>query len=489
MTESIVTITELPPHDTPSRRVAVIKAAITVALAAVMVVLIAGHVHYVNGPWYWTWHWRKLPGWPLYPLMAAAAIPFVLAQLIHDRHRKSAIALLMLGILSMELAAISQQPLGLGRIAEVTGNSVNMSYFPAAKILVQEEAKGVPRSIWMEAFPDLLNQFQYHAKFKPPGLILIFMGLIKLVGAAKAPMIGGVLIGVLATVTAPATYGLVRYFTRDGLIAWCAASFMAMCPSLILFMPQFDQIFPAVACGLIGLWFLALRTGRAHYAIAFGLSLAASVFVTYTFLMLGIFLAVSTILFIGDNPRIHGERVIRQAIIAVACIALFYFALYFSWNFNAWATYEAIAVMAERDFIMLQRTMPLNLPFDFMDVVMGTGYVSLPLAVMAVVHVRKLPRGNPSRRWVFLALTQVLMAIGVCMLPGEEARLFLLFMPLIAGVAGIELARWPAKFRGAVFIAMWVVTVALAQNMLFLNQGDIDKPTRTDLPVVTVISK
>jgi hypothetical protein len=134
--------------------------------------------------------------------------------------------------------------------------------------------------------------------------------------------------------------------------------------------------------------------------------------------------------------------------------------------------------LADKEFVRLQRSMPFNLPFDLLDIAMGTGYVSVPLAIMATVHAFRLDRAHPVRRFVFLSITQVLMAVAVCLFPGEEARLFIVFMPFIAAVMGIELVRWRQRWRYTVYFSLWLITVCVAQNMIFINQGDIDRPTR-----------
>ena len=150
----------------PDRRpLATIKLLVLIGVAGVMATLILLHVSGVNGPWYWTWPWRRL-GWQIYPLMAAAAIPLLAGQWVRYRLGRlwPAIALLMAATFAMELAAISQQRLGIGRIGAIVENSVNTSYYSAAKVIVEQQAQGVTLTEWLTNFPELLPYMQVHAK-------------------------------------------------------------------------------------------------------------------------------------------------------------------------------------------------------------------------------------------------------------------------------------------------------------------------------------
>ena len=136
-----------------------------------------------------------------------------------------------------------------------------------------------------------------HARFKPPGLILYYWALIRRFGVQHAALIGGVVIIGAADASVFATYGLVRHFS-DGDVdaALGAASFFALCPSLVLIAPQFDQVYPAMTCMLLILWSLAVKTGRLRYGIATGAWLALVLFCSYIFLIFGLMMAVMAML-------------------------------------------------------------------------------------------------------------------------------------------------------------------------------------------------
>src|SRR5262249_39773423 len=153
------------------------------AVAATMTVLVLAHVQGINGPWYWRWAWRRL-GYGIYPLMLAGASPVLLAPWLQVKRAirpAPLVPLPMLGAVLMQAASLTQQPLGIARLAAIVENSVNTSYYSAAKVLVEQMDKGgMSYRNWLEVYPELMEKLMLHASFKPPGLILYYIAMIRL---------------------------------------------------------------------------------------------------------------------------------------------------------------------------------------------------------------------------------------------------------------------------------------------------------------------
>ncbi len=551
MRETIEPMQSPPPI--PSRR-ANILLAIALVVAAVMVGLVIAHTPGVNGPWYWRWAWRRL-SFRIYPLMALAVIPFFVAQWAFHQHGRvrSGIVLLMLATFCLELAAISPQRLGLARIAAIVENSVNTSYYTAANVLVEQEAQGVPLADWLSLYPDLMPRMQVHAKYKPPGLVLYYVAIIGVFGNGfGGQLAGGLILGAGATFAVLGTYGVIRLLGRDAQAAWCGASYMALCPSLILFFPQFDQVYPAIACAMILCWCLALERKKVSLAIAFGAVLTQATFMSYVLLAMGLFLSVYTILYLGraygkssverlegaserppaktppvaraiaekspENPdRSKGgaiTRVANYAAAAIGVMVLLYGALWITTGFNPIETLRSANRLQEKDLIPLQRPFPGHIPWDFEDLALGTGWISIVLVGGLLVRMcpplqqdpttvselmvvppaswkfEKSPaaaiagakpdpalslppeKTPPARRLIGLSLLQLIVMGAAAFLPGETARLWLFMFPMLMVPIGFELSQWPVRHRMAVYAALWLVTAAIAQNMIFLNMGE-----------------
>ena len=233
-----------------------------ILLALTMTVLVVCHVHGVNGPWYWIWSWRRLSWW-IYPAMiATAALPFAAAQWAFLRNRlKLALVLLAATTFALELVALAfQPPVGLHRLVAIVQSATNTSYWIDATIL-NAQSQDIPFSQILLQYPDILPMMHLHAKYKPPGLMLYYVPFVKLLGHGQAgALAGGIGVLLLAAGAAPACFWFLRKYSDDRDAAFVGASFFALCPSLVLFAPQFDQVYPMLACVILALWHIASRS-------------------------------------------------------------------------------------------------------------------------------------------------------------------------------------------------------------------------------------
>ncbi len=443
-------------------------------LAGAMFFLVFNHADGINGPWYWIWPWRHVGAWPLYPLMALAAVPFFIGQWYFNRSRSGALALglLMISTFALQITMISHERMGFSRVGAIVENSVNTSYYTAAREFVHQGQAGVSISDWMVLYPDLLQYMQVHAKYKPPGLVLFYVAIIKLFGEnSGGQMAGGLIIGLVATLSVAGTYWLIRRLGKDADAAWCGASFMALCPSLILFFPQFDQFYPAVACAMVLTWCEALEQRSIRLAVLFGVVLTLATFMSYILLVMGLFLAVYTILYAGRERLTGIDRIAQYAILAISTCVLLYAILWQATGFNPIATLQAANALQEKDLIPLMRPFPGHIAWDVYDFALGSGWIGFAIAgLLFVGHFTAL--GLAARRLVWIALLQIAVVAAAALLPGETARLWMLLYPMLMVPIGFELARWPARYRLIVFIALLLLTTVIGQNMIFMNMGE-----------------
>jgi hypothetical protein len=208
-------------------------------------------------------------------------------------------------------------------------------------------------------------------------------------------------------------------------------------------------------------------------------------FLSHIFLGLGVFLAVFTLLFMGDRGRRGVDRAVVQAVIAALTALALYGLLWALTGFDPVATIRYIASRQAADLVKLARPYPLHLLFDPLDVALGTGYVSIPLVGFyllgggkpRITKMFRLFAQTPAERLTFLGLLQLLVLWAAAMLPGEGARLWLPFLPLLMAPIGFELTTWSFRARLAVYACLWLVTTVVCQNMIFLYLGpEIDGP-------------
>jgi len=470
-----------------SRAVIAVKLGLVLLFTVAMTVLVLRHTPGVNGPDYWNWSWRRLPFFPLYATMFAALLPLLAAVVLVERKsigHRGALALMMLATLGLELAAIrAQPPHGWDRLIDIVRNPVNTSYYTTATFVKDVPVLG--HEGWMSLFPQLLAEefkIMVHARFKPPGLMLFYYTIIQILGdTPRAALVGGLLIAALATLVVPATYALIRYFSGNAQAALSAAAFVALCPSLVLFLPQFDQIYPALACVILIAWGKALQRGGYTWSVAYGAALALGLFLSYIFLILGVFLAVLSLLHIAERGRRGASRVIVQSLIAVTTMFLLYLILASLTGFDPIATFRTASTLQESDLVHLSRPFPRHVPYDLLDFALGSGWISFLLIGMYLLReggrVARVFGQPPEHRLVFLSLLQILTVACAALLPGESARLWLPMLPLLMAPIGFELSRWPLGARLTVYVCLWLILVVICQNMTFLYMGpELDGP-------------
>jgi hypothetical protein len=475
------------------------KLALIVLLTLLLANLLLRHVPGMNGPWYWKWPWRALPFFPLYPALALAAAPAAAAYVLRRRRQQRVaepaddrlpVLLLTLATLALSLTAVfvHTRPYGPWRLVSMVRSPIVNSYFSDAAALQANIAENPALStrLALRDWPLLLPHFHQHSRFKPPGLVMYYLMWIKLLGPSDAAAAaGGILLALLGALRVPAAYWFVRTFARDRQAAWETATFVALSPGLVLFLPMFDTFYPAIACLLLILWARALERGRAADALAFGALLALGLFLSYIFLVFGVFMVSHALLKIADAPAVMSRRVLRQGAIASATIVALYALLYAATGFDPLETSRAIGPLVMRDLVQLSRPYPQHVFFDVLDFGMSAGWIAFPLVLFLVLPVHPAlrrpdasaapaaPAGpirgmTPAARLVLLCLLQIVTVALVALLPGEAARLWLPMLPLLIAPAALELTRWPFAARIGVYACLWLMLAVLCQNLAFV---------------------
>jgi len=463
------------------------KLAIVIAATVVMACLVVAHAPWVNGPWYWKWPWRRLSVWPLYPVVALAAAPFFVAQHMYARRGwrpKRVVPLMMLSTLALMLVTCFCQPLHFRRIAAIIENFSITSYYFAAAGLVRS---GVPTLEWIDIYPQFMTELPVHGGAKPPGLLLYHLAFIKLFGDnVVTQTLAGLLIGVLATLTVPATYLLVRALADDEPAAIASAGYMALCPSLILQFPLFDQLYPAAGCVAIFLWWRALRTGNLKYGLAFGGLLFVMTMMSHIILITGAMLGAMTIIHIGARGWAGFRVAAAQSVVSMAFLPLLYVLLHAATGFDPIETLRTIDRYADHVIVQIRRPWPVHMLFDVYDFALGTAWISFVIVAIYVIRTRRTllrwPLHDAGTRLAFLCLLQIGTFAAGAFLPGEASRLWLILMPLLAVPIGLEVARWSYRSRLTVFACELLLMTLICQNIILINIGENLKGGQIGVP-------
>lgn len=450
------------------------RSALVIIFAITMAALVIAHVRRVNGPWYWTWSWRRLNGLWLYPAMLAAAAPFVVAQILFNRgRRRAALVCLAAAALALQLTALSFQPPGLiDRMTIIVQHPTITSYFLDAGLLHGQSNITTRELLWQ--YPDVVLLLHHHARYKPPGLLLFYLALISIFGKSTlAATIGGMIVALVASLAPIATYRMIKTLGQDGDAAFCAASYIALAPSLLLFLPMFDQTYVTLAAALITLYGLTVTRGRWSWAIAFGAAMALALFLSYIFLIFGLFFVVYLLAWAIDHGPRPASRAMMRLLTATAVCAALYGLLWVTTGFDPIRTFIVIAKAQTDALTELMRPFPQHIFDDLLDFALGAGWIAFLLAGLLLLRWQgdAVTGRQPRHRLVQVALLQIGVVAAAALLPGESARLWMLLLPLLMAPVGFELTNWSPRQRAIVYACLWLVMVAICQNMTFIYIG------------------
>ncbi|HSV13996.1 MAG TPA: hypothetical protein VLI90_07025, partial [Tepidisphaeraceae bacterium] len=444
---------------------------LVIAVAALACVLVCGHTPGVNGPWYWRWRWRRLDAVRFYPSMLAAAVPFFIGQFLWiklaARRRPQFVRWILLLSMSSSLAmsfiatGLQMQPFGTAALYRTMTDGNANGYLVDADVLMTTRERGqITLDGFLQQFPRIMPMLHIHSRIRPPGVILffsIFRGLFP--DAHQAILVASLAIGILASLSIPATYLLLLELTGSISAGVAAASYLAMCPGFVLFFPAVDTIYPLATVTLALLWLRALVRRRIGYAIAFGLVLAACCFCAFNVLVLGAFFGGLTLLQIRRGAR--WGWAINCAVAGVVAFVLFWFALWLTTGFDIIATFKQALHQQALFEQVARRPYPQSIPWDVYDFLLGSGWIS---AVLIAIGWRAWKRQGYTAL-VLLCLAQPLLVALLKLLQTETARVWLFMQPLLLVPVGLELAGWSPRQRIWVYAALVLITLTIGQNM------------------------
>ena len=296
------------------------------------------------------------------------------------------------------------------------------------------------------------------------------MSFLQWLDPRPAAFFGGLVVGLLAAGCGPATYLLARQLGAPRDASFHAASYAALCPGLILFYPEFDQVYPLLSVLLLASWAMALERDRGRWSACFGVLLACVAFTSYALLVLGAFAFGYTLIFcLGGSPRrVRVSVVARHVTIALATTACLYALLHALTGFDPFATFATAVENQGRHAATLGRPWPATIPFDLLDFALGTAWLSYLLVAFGILR----RRGRPLQKldWVvLLCLGQILLVAIGGLIPVETARVWLFMVPLLMLPVGLELRHWGFAGRMTVYGCVWLLLGLICQNLGFLT--------------------
>jgi hypothetical protein len=458
------------------RSIALLKPAIVVSAAALFAMLVLSHTPGLNGPWYWLWRWRAdIPTARWYLALLAAAVPFfaalALPRLAAAASRRAvtlALTLFMLSTFALRIAS-STSVRGWFDTTLITdavkSPQVTSYYFDASMLLSKTDRLAQYEPGWLARYPDFLPLTSLHTQSKPPGPMLYWVTLIRLFGDHdRTALVGAMLLGLLATVSIPMTYLMVRQLTQQPRAALLAAAWVSLAPGFVLFFPMFDPTYLVFSCAMVMLWHRAVARRSYHWAAAFGLVVGVATFWTYLVLVLVPFLLLLGLLCTQHKPAIALPISIRLAAPALGAFIGFYLALWIVAGFNPVATFSQAWENQGRFLARHEaaRAYPMTVVYDLLDFMLGAGWIGAILVAFALAR-------KHQRALMLLCVAQPVFVAFTGLVQTETARVWMFMLPLWTIPIGLELGSWPHRWFVLAYLGLWLLTAAIGQNMIFIS--------------------
>lgn len=421
----------------------------------------------LNGPWYWRWTWRQLPllragvcfGVPLLaygvllwrwtrmprPLEAAKVLPFVGG--------------LVVCAALFQIAGTLTDPRGFALLEQIVLSPTATSYYTDA-------AKITDVAGWLADFHR--TKLSFHSSTHPPGPILYYYLCIQLFGARWAPLIGSSLLGLLSCLGVALVYLLAGLWTADRYARLGSCFLYALLPALVLFFPEFDQVYPLISMLMLILWDRALLRS-AIASVWLGLWIFFASFMAYNLsaMLIPMALYAFWVLQQARWTRAAVRATVQAGLGALFVAAAAHALLFEATSFSAISSLQRSLHLQAIFSGVLARPYGACLVFDLYDFALGGGVV-LPL--LALMYASAAPAAGDAAP---LALTRIaLLTILIVDLTGllrcETARVWLFLQPLTIVPAGLQLAKLPPRERALLLTLQALILIALKCTMTFI---------------------
>ena len=422
-------------------------------------------VSFLNGPWYWKWPWQNLGLLRTAGFCLLAAPPFVAAMvLIEDKQRGRwhvPVTLLLLfdANVMLQIGGMLSHPDGFARLEAIVRSAVATSYFTDALSIGNVFT-------WLANFdPRSLTE---HSMTHPPGPILFYYFWQRMAGPLDAASLGGAAVGLLAACGIPVMYSFAGLWRDESNFRLRACALYALSPALVVFLPEFDQVYPILSMAMLIGWAKSLDGDYRFAALFVGVLVVALLF-AYNLLVVGsalVFYSAYFVLARRQGPPAWRRILVLAAVSTLAVIAVFLL---------IWAATGYNAVLAFRHAIGAQAIFSTQMdrpywfclifgPYDFF---LGCGMIVLPLLVIYFYRLRgawKEKEGVLS----LIGLASLIVIDVSGLLPGETARDWLFMQPFVIVPAALVMGAFSTMQRLSLFFLQWCTVVVLTCKMAFI---------------------
>lgn len=437
---------------------------LTVTFGIVVVLLINMHYAPMNGPKYWEWKWRSIG---FFPALSHLILPFMLyCYAFYSIGRAYNLVILVLLTVSnflLQLSGIMAEPLySYKAIFHIVSNPITTSYYTDA-------LKISDLNNWFEHFNS--QQLELHSRTHPPGPILFYYATVKLFGTYYGAFAGAIIIGALGSASVLFLYFFASLWGLESRTRLTICAYYALIPALVLFFPEFDQIYPLFAMLMLYLWHAVLNRS-ANYLLPFSVASFICIFFAYNLLTIGMPLALMSLYYVySANDKTKALwRLSLHTTVAITVFAAFHYALYLATGHNSAIAFTKALQYQNSVHFSPPRLYSFTIFTDMYDFILGSGYLTIPLLALFISKsVNKNILSEKHLTYSFLGLISIAAIDLTGLLRCETARVWLFLQPFIVIPAGIELSRLKRRSQFAVLLVLFFILTSIKANMLFVG--------------------
>jgi hypothetical protein len=418
--------------------------------------------------WQWKWHdqaiWTTV-GQTAGPFLIIAWVLWAIRKKETRRDVWLILSFLAVSNFLLQVAGKLTDPEGLKVVQSIVLSGSATGYFEDATYI------GKNPGLWLRHFYQ--TTLSGHSWTHPPGPILFYYLFLRVFNPANAALIGGLAIGLLGSIGVAVMYFFSALWTQDQTERLTAGCLYALLPALIVFLPEFDQIYPAISMLLILLWVRALQHAKSFsaYGWAGGFVLFIAIFFAYNLLLIGIFLLYYALYWLWTqnwSRAAFRKCLVSSGAFSGVCIGV-YAALWLVTGYNPITSFLRSYRIQSLLAAALHRDYHIFIVSDIYDFLLGAGVIAAPILFF---HMRRL-----WKRFEFKSPELALSAIGIAtigtvdltgLLRGETTRVWLFLQPLLIAPMALALSRTGLIGRFSVFILQWFIVACLLAKMLFV---------------------
>ena len=420
----------------------------------------------------WEWPWRNLgilrtALMLLAPLAAIAWVVWTIEKGVSHLRVWFVLAVLVVSNFAMQVGGILADPRGFELLKKIVASPITTGYYTDALAIQQ------PIPTWLGKFhePAFQKKLHNHSPTHPPGPILFYYVFVKLFGPSTGAILSACAIGLAGSLGILVLYKFTGLWTQDPRTRLLASAFYAVLPALVLFFPEFDQIYPICTMLMILFWIRALNRSP-KYACYLGALLFATTFFVYNVLAAGVFLVYYMMYWLwreGWRRSAYGTVLASAGLVLGVWVGM-YLALWGTTGYHPIAALQQALLNQAKVAVFIERPYIRGIIADPYDFALGAGVIALLIAVFYVW--RSFPAFSVKRTDIalsFIALATIMTVDGSGLLRGEASRVWLFLQPLLTVPAALELSRLRRSWLLAIFVLQWWIIVCLKAKMDFVR--------------------